>query len=266
MKELSFSSWIKKLNEWADFGFTKPDDPKKTVDTDDRPTPSHHIEAIIRELRKTGMGLKEAKQDDFSTEVNWGEGPGALKAVISPFGGLRASLKKQTVDLNGHKAWATFKIINIEDNSNAENIAESIIKNLRMIDRENIPAPKSNCYNLETLAIHIAEGVNRFAKQKIMMYEAIRILRPQREYIIHYSVKGMGRQAEGQKRIDQIQIQVNFNEFTGMIRVCVNEIGDDIGKHNWRIFPSEFKEDFTPTQDPKTVVNCVVAAITALYR
>lgn len=265
MEKVNLSYCQKNFNEWADFGFTRPDEYKKPIDSDDKLTYSYHIEQIIKELRKAGMGIKEAKQNDFSSEVNWGEGPGALNVIIRPFGGLRASLRRQTYDLNGMATWVTHKVIEIDDKSNYENITEEIIENLRIIDKENIPAPKSSCYNLEKLVIKIAEGINRHSKQKIMMYEAIRILRPQRDYIIHYGVKGMGRQAEGQKRVDQIQIQVKFDEFTGLITVCANEIGDKIGKHSWKFYPSELIEKFTPTQDPKIIIDCMIVSISALY-
>lgn len=266
MQNDSFKHWLNKnFKEWADFGFDKQKSWVPPKDLRDTPIPPHKINYIIESLRKVKLGIKEAKKWDFNSSAKWGEGNGAISVDIAPFGSLSASIRKQTNDMRGVPTPICKKVIQIWDYEDPDKVIQQIYETLIEVDKENTPSPIREYQNLEKLAILITNKINRFAKTNILMFEGIRIVEPTRNYIIHYGVTGMGRQKRGQKRVDQIQIQLKYEADRGLIKIVGNEIGDHIGKHSWQFDPSEFNEYFSPAQDKEEIADAILNHVSSTY-
>lgn len=260
-----FFKFLHQKNEWADFGFAKPVDAvKPKQDVHDKPIIPIPIEYIISQLNKLGVGIKDIKKNNFTSDVQWGNEAGAILASFNPLGGLRSTIRKKVKDLNGKETWICEKVIRIWDYENPDKIIDDIITNVRNIDKQNIPSPAKEYKHLQTLSIQIASKINRhpgYTGKSIFMYHGIKMIHPDTEYIIMYDITGMGRQAQGQEKIYQYQIFVKFDKNKGFIKISGNELGDKIGESNWKYNPSEFNEYFSVSKSKNSIANNVANLI-----
>jgi hypothetical protein len=251
------------FSEFVDYGFDPIGKNSKKEDKHDTPMPSHHLEYIISSLRKIGVGTKIAKKEDFHTNVTWGTGSGSLKVVITPFGGMRAVIRKQVPDLEGVPTWLCIKVYQIEDYDNPDVAILQITKDLRQADKEGLPAP-GEFKNLEQFVTKLTKDINYYSRQSVLMFEGIRAVKPEYDYIIKYSLTGTGLQ-KGQRRINQFQVEVKMDPKSGFLAVAGNEIGDNIASWSWQIEPSDFYEKFSPNQNKEEISRAVVESVGSVY-
>lgn len=265
LQNISSQVWYNQyLKEWANFGFERVNKYQPPKDEHVGPMPKHHMEYVINELKKVNVGMHEGR-DSLYNGVEWGNGPGTISVNISPFGGMRASIRKKTINLEGETVWICKKIDQIEDYEDPEKIISQITEDARKIDKEGIPAPDKEFKKLEQLVIDSAAAITTRSKQRVLMYEGIKVITPYKEYIIHFGLTGMGRQARGQRRVDQFQVHFKYNEHTGIIKVVGNEVGDKIDQCRWIIENSEFIEFFVPGQPKQEIISAVVEAVSSVY-
>lgn len=262
----NFKDFINKsYKEWADYGFAQPiDDRKPKQDTHDKPMVSLQIDYVTDQLRKIGVGIKEARKDDFAGDIHWGDGPGSITVNFSPFAGLRATVKKITNDLHGESTWICEKVIRIWDYENPDRIIDTITESVREVDKGNLPSPSKEYDKLENLAIEIASKINRhpgYTGKPIFMYNGIRVVNQNEQYIIMYDITGMGRQAAGQTYVHQYQVFVEFDKHKGFIKITGNNLADKLSSWTWQYQPSEFCEYFSIQQERKSICECVANLI-----
>lgn len=256
MGKLHFRNWL--LNEVADFGFDRSR-PAFDRNAGEKPIYPFRLEYIRKVLRSHKVGNKEA-HEGFMNHVHWGSGFGAIRVNFTPFGGLRASIRRESVDAQGQAIWLCKKVIFVNDYylKYPDALAMDILKDVELIDKEAIEVGVSNYRNLESLTRRLATYLDRKMIQRILMYEGIREVRADREYIIHWGCTGMGRQRQDQKRLDQFQIVVRYDEETGLIQVVGQEVGSPIQSYNWSADPSEFIEYFSPTQESVEICDSIL--------
>lgn len=255
---LKFAQWF---NEWADFGFEQKKSLAKSKE-DDGPMKSLDLEYVTESLSKHNLGIKSSKSQ-FSTEVIWGHGPGAIKLDFSPPGGIRAIIYKNIKNLQGESTWICKRVLEVNDKyfGKPDNLIADILKLLAEVDKEKIEAPKKEFKDLEHLVTDMAGELKRSTTQKVLIFEGIRRLIDEKHYIIHMGCTGMGVQRQDQKRLDQFQIDVRFLPEDGLIRVVGQEIGGPKNFHAWQTDPSEFIEWYSPVQPDKEIISSIVSMI-----
>lgn len=258
MKHYGFNTWL----EFADFGLDmtkRPTDPD--IANQDGPFKPINIEYIIKSLKGKVFGEKYSIPNDFFGELQWGQEDGAVRLSFSPFGGVRAVLRTLTHNLEGDPTWICKKVIEVKHffDEHPDKLSFKIDEALADIDYEGIESPKNDFKDLERLTIRLASNLRRNTTQKIFMYEGIRVIKENHNYIIHFGVTGMGVQAKGQKRLDKFCVQVEYSTKTGLIKIVGNELGDRIGKHRWIYEPSDFIEFFSPAQEEDEINNAILA-------
>lgn len=258
MKHYGFNTWL----EFADFGLDMTKRPT-TPDIANQNDPLHpiNVEYIIKSLKGKVFGEKYSVPNDFFGELQWGQEDGAVRLSFSPLGGVRVVLRKLTHNLEGDPTWICKKVIEVKHfyDEHPDKLSFKIDETLAEIDYEGIEAPSSDFKDLERLSIRLAGHLRRNTTQKIFIYEGIRVVKENYNYIVHFGVTGMGVQAKGQKRVDKFMIQVEYSKKTGLIKINGNELGDAIDKHRWIYEPSEFIEHFSPAQKEEEITNAILA-------
>ncbi|NIQ16415.1 MAG: hypothetical protein GTO02_19085 [Candidatus Dadabacteria bacterium] len=251
------------FKEYADFGLgidKRPTEPQPK--NQDYPLQPLNIEYIINSLKNKMFGEKYAIPNNFFGELQWGYQDGAIRLSFGPYGGTRAVLRKLSHNLEGDPVWICKKVIEVKDfyDETPDKLTFKIDESLSEMDHEGIDAPNQGFKGLERLAIRLASHLRRHTTQKIFMYEGIRVVRENENYIIHFGVTGAGRQRRGQKRLDKFYVQTEYSNQTGVIKIAGTELGDKISQHRWILDPSEFVEYFVPGQ-PEDEINDAVLAL-----
>ena len=258
MKDYGFNKWI---NEYADFGLDMTKEPKFSNQPDgENPLDPLNIEYVVKSLKGKQLGEKFSVPNNFFGELQWGYQDGAIRLNFSPFGGVRAVLTKLTHNLEGDPIWLCKKVIEVKHlfDEHPDKLTFKLAESLNKIDMEDIDAPIPDYKNLERLVINMASELRRKTTQKIFIYEGIRVVNENHNYIIHFGVTGMGVQARGQKRVDKFCIQVEYSNKTGLIKVVGGDLGDRIDKHRWVYDQSEFIDYFSPGQPPEEIIEAVL--------
>lgn len=268
MNKYSFNNWIqKRINEYADFGFISKGPRIQLASPDsNEPFKSVNVDTVCRQLRNINIGIKEAV-DTFPCEVQWGDDVGAIKLFFYPYGGLRCSIRRLGVDMQGENVWVCKKVIPITEkyDENQDTLIFDLRERLETIDKEGINGPSGEYTKLETLVLHLASALNIIEKHKILMYEGIRKVKENRHYIIHFGCMGMGVQAMGQRRLDQFQIDVRYIENKGCILINGQDVGDSIKSHRWITQPADIMEYFFPSQPEKEIIECIQTHLSTMY-
>ena len=71
----------------------------------------------------------------------------------------------------------------------------------------------------------------------------------------------MGVQRQGQKRLDQLQVEVKYIPENGYIKVAINELGSRIRSYKWQIDPSQYCEYYMPTQPQEEIIGTLVSLL-----
>jgi hypothetical protein len=268
MKKYSFSNWIqKRINEYADYGFaSKAKRIDLAVKDSNEPFKHVNVDTVCRQLRNINIGIKESV-DSFPMEVQWGNDTGAIKLFFYPYGGLRCSIRRLGVDMQGENVWVCKKVIPITQkyDENQDTLIFDLREKLEHIDKEGIDGPSGQYNKLETLVLHLASALNKTEKHKILMYEGIRRIKENRHYIIHFGCMGMGVQAMGQHRLDQFQVDVRYIENRGCILINGQDVGDDIASHKWVTAPADIMEYYFPSQPEKEIIDSIQAHLSTVY-
>lgn len=258
MEKLNFTAW---LAEVADFGFDHTRPPINRNSGND-PVYPFRLQYIIEQLRKHKVGKKHA-HEGFLTDAHWGDGFGAVRVNFTPAGGLRASIQRSSIDSQGKSVWICKRVVEINQYllKFPDALISEIIDAAREIDREDIEVGVTNFKNLEHLTTRLSNYLDRKMTQTIFIYEGIREVKADREYIIHWGVTGMGVQRQDQQRLDQYQVVVKYDEETGLIKIASLEVGGPIQGHRWQVDPCDFLEFFSPSQPISEICDSVLVHV-----
>jgi hypothetical protein len=257
MRDYSFNYW---LSEFADYGMDKTKEIKDKVDDGDKPLMPLNIEYVVKYFKNKTLGNKPTTYNNFFGEVQWGHEAGAVKLSFNPFGGMRATLRKLTHDMQGEPVWICKKAVEVNNlyDDHPDNLTYKLEEMLIEMDQENIDGPIHDFQELERIVIQLASVLRRSTTQRIFIYEGIRRIEEKYKYLIHFGLSGLGLQARGQKRVDQFAVHVEYSQDTGLIKITGTPLGDKIDKHRWLYDTSTFVEYFSPTQNENEILSSVL--------
>lgn len=256
MKYTGFKKWL--MREFRDvFGFDKEIKPYyKQEQSKNKPANMVNIEQIITELERHNMGVKVPKVQ-FVNEIHWGHGPGSLRVWIGT--GLNVMLERQQLDLEGIPRWITKKVYQINQSDYGgfeEAISNEILDELKKIDESTPDSPKHDYNELESLIRKMAGAMRRTARP-IFIFEGVRKLNDY-SYIIRMGVRGQGVETQDQRRVEENQTWVTYDQKTGLIRMSNYNVESDVGRgHSWEIMPTDTDWYFCPTQSPDEIVETI---------
>jgi hypothetical protein len=264
MINYSFRDWLSNLKEYADFGFEKNKTKPKSANGTDLPIKAVNVEAVIRQMREQKVGEKFSQQRYFS-DLQWGEGVGAVRMVISPFGGTKAIFHKLTTDLSGDPLWICKKVVEIKekyDNDKEGSLEVDLLHALNEVDQGGVDAPNSDYEDLEDLTIRMSSRIRRDMPQWFV-FEGIRKV-DDNQYIIRFGCRGQGQGRLPMKHLWEFIVDVSYNAEKGYIRTIGCDVKTQIKHNDWALGHAEFNELFVPSQPMEEIITCV-SAIVATY-
>lgn len=260
---MKFREWL--ISEKQDiFGFddsSPREDAKRLVD--ENPISPIDSETIMLELVKLQLNGKKPIWDWHDT-VEWGrENPGAIRVEVSPLGSAKIITRRLTVNLLGERVWVCKKIIPFRDEhkNNELELAHNVSESLMLIDKELLDTPKAEFPDFHKLVALTNQGCRKYAPD-IFVYEGLRKI-TDNHFIIHMGYRGQGVEAPGHRRCEEFNIDIHHDQQTGMIRSFGYEVSSPVGGHRWDVNPSEWNEQFAPSQPIDEIVQQIVAALTS---
>ncbi len=254
------------LEEFKDiFGFdaeiAKNIEKKKYVD--ESPIQPFMSNNLLENLARHKIGVHEGFQD-FSNTVQWGKGPGAIRVRIGSQ--YTVYIERRCDDLEGNKTWITKKVFKIntdEYKTYFESVGDAIHDEVEKVSRSPLEAPKKEYHDVEGLTQDIADEISNYQNTNFE-FDRIKKISDNNSLIV-YSVKGGGVGAlqtpASQARINQIVVDVNFRENTGLLRIINTAIVTGDEGYNWHLMPSFFTGEYAPTQNNKEIAESIATAM-----
>ena len=249
MKNYKFSKWL----EWADFGFKQDIVKSPTNEPPPGPVKGLDVDNIINNLQRLKSALPISSK--FFGESQWGTGPGAVKIVFTPYGGVKAIVRKLTKNLQGESLWICKRVVEVRHlfDEHPDKLTFVLDKIINEVSNENIDAPSNTFEQTERLVMHWASKL-RTARSDLFFYEGIRRTKENADYSIHFGLHGMGVQRRGQKRVDEFMVRVAYHPNEGYIQIIGQEIDGPTRRHDWRIDQAQWNENYMPSQSIEEIV------------
>jgi hypothetical protein len=261
MINMSFRLFLEEFKDIFEFG---PEERLPVIKKyDDGPIMPFGSNRMLEHLASRKIGVHEGFQD-FSNTVQWGVGPGSIRARIGSQ--YTVYLEKQIVNLEGDREWITKKVfkINTDEYKNyTESVGDAIHEAVSKISRGNIEGPKKDFDSINDLTEEIAEEMNYYANE-MFVFEKIKPVN-ETNAIIVYQVKGGGvgalQKVRSEGKIHQVLVDVAFNEATGIIRIVNTAVVSGDEGTSWHMIPSFFAGMFSPSQNSREIAEAVVTAM-----
>lgn len=262
--EMKFRLFIEEFKDI--FGFdaefkAKQEGQKKYID--EKPIRPFNSNGMLEHLARTKVGVHDGFQD-FSNTVQWGTGPGAIRVRLGSQ--YTVYIERRCDDLEGRKTWLTKKVFKIntdEYKTYFESVGDAIGDEVQKVSRTPLDGPKKEYHDVEGLAHDIADEMNNYANTSFE-FERVRKVTDHNSLVV-YVVKGGGVGAlqtpASQARINQIIVDVNFREDTGLLRIMNTAVVTGDEGYSWHLMPSFFTGEYAPTQSNKEIAETVVTAM-----
>ena len=265
MSYLNFKNWL--FNEIADYGFGKDQigKPQGGIEDIKGDTPFHPVNPgkIIHELTKMPtMGPINVSRK-WSDSIEFGEGSGAIKVLLTPYGSMRVVIRQQINDLLGEETWICRNVLPLDDNEaiNHEiSIAQDVFNEVRNISLELLPHPLTTFNDFERLSWKLWQESKRRHPSYIMFPVAYRKQNENYHKLV-YEFRGHGvvRQINTKpSRAEQFNIDLVWDHKKGLIHCWGYNIDSTLGQHSWKVQPSVFDEWFAPSQNIDSIINSVI--------
>lgn len=268
---MNFRLWLEKNT----FGFEEDDSkfsphrPGKfpLQGPQDLPVERLNVQSVIEQLAKNDLGVKKGRIKFFN-ECQWGDQPGAVRAVITPK--VNVKIQKLHHDLEGNSVWVMKKYFFIDDVNYAgkeDTVAYEIFDQVRNINDEQLERP-SRDVALTELARSLSSKMNTLESSILIPTHTVKRV-AENEYNLSYYLKGGGRSgysgANTTKNIIEVIVNLSSRKDTGLIKAMVtvvtNMSSGSRGGGSWSLSPSDFEEYFMPTQSKKEIVESIVTAL-----
>mgnify|MGYP006052357705 FL=1 len=245
-------------NAPADFINRSPNAPMRDKDFP-MPIRRFNIERLNEALLRHNIGIKPAISRQFDV-IEWGDSIGSLRVRYSTK--FDVIIEKSMSDLQGDKIWVAKKFLNINTkyfSGQEELIANEILDQVERFDYVEIysPSPKMNDLNKlsKSIAIRSSAVVN-----DPLFYEDTRKYNDN-YYSITFGIRGQGVQARGQSRVEQVVINLSFNEEKGIVNASQQMIKSDLSQHTWEVAPQEQHFRFSPNQNENEIISVLTTAM-----
>jgi len=263
---MRFKRWL--VREGRDiFGFDKsrskavaPSEPQ------DKPIIPINSDFVVEYIMSHDIrGLKPNLQ--FSNQIQWGEGTGAIRMKLSPLGSFKIFIRKLQPDLQGCPTWVCKKIVAYEEivRSNSvfdEKIADEMVGMIDEVGSQDINAPNPEYDGLEGLTRRLSRLVSRSdVMPEIFIYKGMFRAKNPNNWILAFECRGHGVEAPEGHRLEQFNIDMSYNPKTGMIRSFGQNIESPTKGHIWEVQPSEWDEHFSSGQPEKEIMDAVASAL-----
>ena len=251
----TYTNWLITEKKKDIFGFEKHKrkDPEKK--NPGLPVKRLNLEILTNYMANHKVGIKKGRVK-FVNEAHWGFGTGSMRTWIGT--GMNVMIDKQCVDLLGNPRWITKRIYQINQEGmggHEEAIANELLEQMELIDKQPLDSPKNDFEHLENLVATMATTMQRTARE-IFVYEGIKKV-DDSTYIIRFGVRGHGIEAPDQKRIEENQTIIHYDKKAGIIRLMNYNIESPIGQHLWEHMPTDTDLYFMPTQDRDEIIETI---------
>lgn len=263
MNYFNFKNWYITENKKDIFGFskkeTKKEDPDDIIDT-------VNPDLLVNQLLKMNIGNKNPKSF-FNNEIIWSnETNDKIKLEISPYGSLRAIVKRLISDSEGEDKWITKYVHLLPDDYkkiNELDFAFKIFDKIKEINKLDVDS-NSRKINFENLVIKIGEQIKLRKPCKWMIFNKIKKIKDN-YYIIMLNMTGSGLESPSgsgpSDKIEQYQIDITYNEKSGIIRSFGTSITSSKHKSQWKLGISDWDEKFITSQKTEEITSCIVNSL-----
>jgi len=222
-----------------------------------KPINKFDLELMMDLLAQKSIGLFEAFQP-FVSETQWGKEPGAVKLEVDT--GLTFYIKRLGIDKTGGPRWITKKMFQLNRQGYGgleDSVAQEVHNHLVNAFEQNLDGPQEYTNeDLENLTTHVYNKIKRVMKD-VFMPAGIKKL-SEYAYIISLNLRGHGLEAQDQRRVEQNQTMLTYDQEQGAIRIFNYNIESPVGKaHKWEIMENDLDIYFFPSQDREEISECM---------
>lgn len=246
MRRLSFRRYFEATDI---FGF----EPERAKDTppdslSSEPIRGFNLELMMEYLSKKSIGAYKP-QGYYTSEMRWGTQPGAVKLEVDT--GFTFFIKKLATDKLGNPRWITKRAFQLNRNGYGgmeDLVAQEVYENVAKYAEGGIDSPVEEYKELDSLVYHIYGKLKRTAKD-IFIPEGVKRIHDN-AYIMSFGVRGHGLEARSQRRVEQNQTMVAYDQEQGTIRITNYCLQSRTGRqHEFKISQNDLDLYFMPSQD-----------------
>lgn len=239
------------------FGFDQKRSKEEPDDSmDAKPINQFDIELMMELLSRKPIG-QHVPISRFVNEIQWGHQPGAIKLEVDT--GLTFYIKRLGVERSGEPRWITKRMFQLNRTGYGgleDAVAGEIYEHLEKYHTGRLDAPLHEYDDLEGLVMHLYNKVKRTAKE-ILIPEGVKKLNDN-AFIMCFGVRGHGLEAQDQKRVEQNQTVIAYDEEQGSIRIFNYNIESPTGgPHRWELMENDLDIYFFPTQSREEITECL---------
>lgn len=258
---MNFKLWIEEYKDV--FGFDVDCKIKEIIPLDDKPIKPFKVNEMMDRLCQQQLSTLESYQK-FSNECQWGTNVGSIKvAVGSKF---TVFIERLIKDLEGNSKWITKKVFKIntdEFKGYESNVADAIFEEVVKVSKEGLDSPNKKydiLYDLiETIVDDFKEKGHKF-----FVYQGIKKIN-ENNYILQFAVRGSGLgvlvKKKSESRVNEVIIDVSFNEKTGLLHVIETTVQTSDEGLSWDLAPSFFEGFYTPTQNNQEITDTIMTSL-----
>jgi len=206
------------------------------------------------------IGEKVARRP-FMDKVVWGNDVGAVRLNIGTK--TEMMVDKLCTDLQGVPVWVTKRMVQLERQDCADQemvIADEIMQEIKDVDQSPLDSPTNQFDKFERLVTAIAYKAGTVANDPLFI-DGITKLNDNR-YIIVFGVRGAGTGNTDQSRVNQVMIDMSFDQETGVIKMIEGNVESAHKKGmEWNLVPSDFILNFMPSQPQDEIVDICASVI-----
>lgn len=213
---------------------------------------------LLIDLLSRKQIVKESPVTKFSSEIQWGFGPGAIRLEVNP--DYSVNIERLMYDKQGNHRWImkrNFQLNRLGYGGHEERVAEEIFETVQEIAKQKLDGPADKFEGLEDIVLHVYEKINQHAKP-IFIPEGVKKLSDE-AYIIRLGVRGQGVEAPTGQRVEQNQTMFAFDSEQGTLHVFNYNIESGTAKeHSWKQQPIDYDAYFAPNQTRDEIASAII--------
>lgn len=264
MNYFNFKNWLLSETKKDIFGFNKSIKHKDNFNKEIVDTVNPDI--ITNQLLKMKLGNK-TPSSNFNNQIVWSNSTNdKLKLEISPYGSLRAIIKREIANSEGEPTWITKYVHLLPDDDekiNELDFAFKLFEKLKKIENSDIDS-NSKKINFESLVIKIAEEIKLKKPCQWMIFNRIKKINDN-YYVIMLNMTGNGLESSSgsgpSNKIEQYHVNITFNNKSGIIRSFGSAIESSKKVSQWHTGVPDWDENFITSQKNEEIISCITNSL-----